>query len=313
MGEGSRLLFVAIPDYSVNLEGATAPVFLPGQFLGRAGLVRNMLWRVRRGESLSLFGGPKLGKTSLLLHLAWQLHEGTLASSDGASVAEYFDLALEADYVRLQARSPNPDEIVLLDNCDSVMNNGSRSFTDITSVHARAIVFAGGRAWNDYQQEEGVGSSVKAIPLAVMLEHEARQIVAQHLSTAHHAWALTNAGTHPFLLRLLLAEYVRAGKECELDLVVHTVKDSIAPFFDRCVAQLRDPLEHQVLDYVVRLGKPVNPKDVGRVVGCSTMKSIVNTLCVVGVISRWIRDEEATLCANSQLFREWYLETRASS
>jgi len=303
---------MTILDCLVNGEGATTPVFLPGQFLGRAGLVRNMLWRVRRGESLSLYGGPKLGKTSLLLHLAWQMNEGASTSSLGELVAEYFDLEVEADCARLQARSPNADAIVLLDNCDSVMNKASRSFTEMTNVQARAIVFAGGRVWKDYQQEEGVGSSVKLIPLSMLLEHEARQVVAQHLSATDQQWALTYAGTHPFLLRLLLAEYVRAGKEGELAQVVHNIKVSLPPFFDRCVAQLRDPLEHQVLDYVVRLRKPVNPKVVAEAVGCSTMKTVANTLCALGVMSRWIRDEEATLFVNSQLLREWYLETKTS-
>jgi hypothetical protein len=30
------------------------------------------------------------------------------------------------------------------------------------------------------------------------------------------------------------------------------------------------------------------------------------------MVGRWIRDEEATLSANSRLFNEWYRETMAS-
>ena len=91
---------------------AAAPVFLPEAFLGREGLVRNMLWRLKRGESLSLCGGPKLGKTSLLLHLAWHLHHDSSSSHSSGPVGEYFDLAVEADCTRLMSRPPTADAIV---------------------------------------------------------------------------------------------------------------------------------------------------------------------------------------------------------
>ncbi len=72
---------------------------------------------------------------------------------------------------------------------------------------------------------------------------------------------------------------------------------------------MRDPLEHKVLSYLIGMAKPVNLKEVALAVGMSTIKPIADALCSLGLASRWIRDEEATLSANSRLFNEWYLET----
>ena len=271
-----------------------------------------MVWRLQRGESLSLYGGPKLGKTSLLLHLAWHLNQSSSFSSAGVPVAEYFDLAVETDCARLRSRSPKAETIVLLDNCDRVSEGAGLSLTEIQGIHSNGIVFAGGRAWREYQCGGGDGPTVKPIPLSVFLEHEARQMINQQLSPTQQALALTYGGTHPYLLNILQGELVGAGPDVQPELVVERVKKSLSPFFEHCLAQLRDPLEHQLLAYLIRIGKPVNPKDVERAMGCANIKSIANTLCHVGLIGRWIRDEEATLSSNSRLLSEWYRESKNS-
>jgi len=271
-----------------------------------------MVWRLQRGESLGLYGGPKLGKTSLLLHLAWHLNQASSSPSASEPAAEYFDLAAETDCARLRFRSPKVETIVLLDNCDKVSEGDGFSLVEIQGVHSKGIVFAGGRAWKESQSGGGDGPTVKPIPLAVFLEHEARQMVNQQLSPAQQAFVLTYGGTHPFLLKILQAELVGAGPDVQPELAVERVKKSLIPFFEHCLAQLRDPLEHQVLAYLIQIGKPVNPKDVERAMGCASIKPIADTLCHVGLIGRWIRDEEATLSANSQLLNEWYRESRNS-
>ena len=83
-------------------------------------------------------------------------------------------------------------------------------------------------------------------------------------------------------------------------------------FFQLCAKQLQDPLEREVLTYLVEVSKPVNPSEVARAVGRPSIKLIADTLCYLGLISRWIRDEEATLLAHSRLFNEWYMETVTS-
>jgi hypothetical protein len=299
-------------DHSFDSIAALAPVFLPGAFHGRKGLVRNMVWRLQRGESLNLYGGPKLGKTSLLLHLAWHLNQASSPSSTSEPVAEYFDLAVETDGARLRSRSPKAETIVLLDNCDRVSEEDGLSLTKIQGIHRKGIVFAGGRNLKESQSGGGDGPTIKPIPLAVFLEHEAREMLKQKLARAQQTLVLTYGGTHPFLLKILQAELVDAGPDVQTELAVERVKKSLIPFFEHCLVQLRDPLEHQVLAYLIQIGKPVNPKDVERAMGCANFKPIVNTLCHVGLVGRWIRDEEATLSANSLLLREWYRESRNS-
>jgi hypothetical protein len=300
------------PDHSFDSIAVTTPVFLPGAFLGRKGLVRNMVWRLQRGELLSLYGGPKLGKTSLLLHLAWHLNKASSSPSASEPAAEYFDLAVQTECARLRSRSPKDDTIVLLDNCDRVSEGDGLSLTEFQGIHSKATVFSGGRAWREYQCGGGDGPTVKPIPLSVFLEHEARQMVNQQLSPVQQTLVLTYGGTHPFLLKILQAELVGAGSDVRSELAIERVKKWLIPFFEHCLAQLRDPLEHQVLAYLIQIGKPVNPKDVERAIGCSNIKPIANTLCHVGLIGRWIRDEEATLSVNSLLLSEWYRESRNS-
>ncbi|HBP88441.1 MAG TPA: hypothetical protein DD706_12170 [Nitrospiraceae bacterium] len=67
-----------------------------------------------------------------------------------------------------------------------------------------------------------------------------------------------------------------------------------------------------MLAYVIKANKPVNPREVARAIGLPTIKPVADTLCGLGLVSRWIRDEEATLSAGSRLFNEWYRETVAS-
>jgi hypothetical protein len=286
-----------------------APVFRPGAFLGREGLVRNVVWRLKRGESLSIFGGPKLGKTSLLHHLAWQLNQGPLPTGSTRPAAVYFDLAVETDCQRLRSHSQNGDAIVLLDNCDSLVEGDNISLLDIKLTQEGASVFAGARAWKECERAGRIAKKLKPIPLAVFLEKEAEQIFGQSLSAPQKACALTYGGTHPFLLKILQAALLCGTKDIPPEQVVEELRRSLFPFFQCCVDQMRDPLEPEVLAFLIGVAKPVNPKEVALAVGMSTIKPIADTLCSLGLISRWIRDEEATLLANSRLFNEWYLET----
>jgi hypothetical protein len=288
------------------------PVFRPGDFKGREGLVRNMLRRLERGESLSLVGGPKLGKTSLLLHLAWQLNHAAPSSKSTGPSALYVDVADEADWKRFHSRPPNPDTILLLDNCDLLIEGKTRSLSDIDLLPGGSTVFAGGRAWREVVGEGNLPHTLKSIPLAVFLEKEAQQLFNPDLSTEQLATVLTYAGTHPYLFKLLQAAFLHEEIHIPTEQIVSEVKKSLSSFFQDCFDQLREPLEHQVLTFVIEADKPVNPREVARAVGLPTIKPVADTLCALGLVARWIRDEEATLSASSRLFNEWYRETLAS-
>ncbi|MDT3776213.1 hypothetical protein PJI16_01395 [Nitrospira sp. MA-1] len=300
-----------IPDQLSSPDPA-APVFRPGAFKGREGFVRNMLRRLERGESLSLVGGPKLGKTSLLLHLAWQLNHRTPSSKSTGPSAVYVDVADEADWKRFHSRPPNPETVLLLDNCDLLVEGKVRSLSDIDLLPGGSTVFAGGRAWREVVRGGDLPHTLKSIPLAVFLEKEAQQLFSPDLSIEQHATVLTYAGTHPYIFKVFQAEILREGNHGRSEQVVNDVKQSLSSFFQDCVNQLREPLEHEVLAYVINSSKPVNPSEVARAVGLPTIKPVADTLCALGLVARWIRDEEATLSASSRLFNEWYRETLAS-
>ena len=289
-----------------------APVFRPGVFKGREGLVRNVLWRLERGESLSLVGGPKLGKTSLLLHLAWQLNHARPSSKSAGPSALYVDVADQADWKRFHSRPPNPDTILLLDNCDQLIEGKTRSLSDIDLLPGGSTVFAGGRAWREVVRGGDLPHNLKLIPLAVFLEKEAQQLFNPDLPAEQHSVILTYAGTHPYIFKVLQAAFRREGLQVPREQIVSEVKRSLSSFFQDCVSQLREPLERQVLTYVLEADKPVNPREVARAIGLPTIKPVADTLCALGLVSRWIRDEEATLSAGSRLFNEWYGETVVS-
>jgi hypothetical protein len=72
-------------------DAADLPVFGATQFTGRTRLAQNLLSRCLRRQSIFLSGGPKLGKTSMLLRLKWLVDQDREASS-APPAAMYLDL-----------------------------------------------------------------------------------------------------------------------------------------------------------------------------------------------------------------------------
>jgi hypothetical protein len=60
----------------------------------------------------------------------------------------------------------------------------------------------------------------------------------------------------------------------------------------------------RVLRYLIERGKPVNPAEAAADTGIDDIKAVADTLVYLGVISRWIRDEEATLFAGCRLLND---------
>jgi hypothetical protein len=285
-----------------------APVFRPGEFKGREGLVQNLLRRLQRGESLSIIGGPKLGKTSLLLHLAWKLNHPVSAHPSTVPPAVYVDVTNEEDWQQFQARLRETNAIFLLDNCDSLVEGQSSVLSTLEHFDKKSVVFAGMRTWRDGTKGVKWNTRLKVIPLAVFLEKEVQQLMSPDLSPDHRNCVLTYAGTHPFLTKTLQAEILQKGPQSRPESAVEAVKLSLSTFFQRCLDQLWDPLEHQVLSLLIEADRPVNPGEVAKRVGRSTIKPVADMLCSMGLIARWIREEEAAIFANSRLFNDWYRE-----
>ena len=211
-----------------------AAVFRPGEFKGREGLIRNVLWRLERGESLSIVGGPKLGKTSLLLHLAWQLNQAGLSAKSTGPSALYVDVTDEADCQRFPSRSQKAHTILLLDNCDSLVEGKTLSLLEIDQFRRGPTVFAGARAWREVMREGGLPHTLKSIPLAVFLVKEAQQIICPDLSPEQQACVITYAGTHPYIIKVLQSAFLRGGPHVRPDQVVKEVKNSLSFFSMLC-------------------------------------------------------------------------------
>ncbi|HIC04653.1 MAG TPA: hypothetical protein EYG58_02190 [Nitrospirales bacterium] len=270
--------------------------------VGRDGMLRNVMWRLGRHESLVVFGGPKLGKSSFLLDLNQRLDRDAMTS-------RYLDLDNADDQEMLLAVVPDPPiGIYLLDNCDALCEKKGTIRDFLSHSSGLRVVMAGGRRWHDEVSVNGWASELRRIPLAVLLDKDARQLVcASHLNEQVES-ILALAGTHPYVLNVLCAQDRDFNADADVAAVWSEVSEMLAPFFLNVVQQLKTPIEHRLLHYLVRLAAPVNPQIAAEALEQTTLKAVADMLSWLGVISRCIRNDEATLFANSALFNLWYVE-----
>ncbi len=274
--------------------------------VGRKGLVRNLLARLERGQSLLLYGGPKLGKTSLLRHLEASLNR------DPEQPAAYLDLDT---YPRLE---PVPSSLpraryLLVDNCDRLSDGEAARFIGSLQRRAgRALVWAGGRPWREFAVTQPAAADLRLhpVPLAVLLPSEARELAGPGLRAEEIDWLLSQGGTHPYYLATLRAELLAARAVASHDVVLKTAINRLQPCFAACLRALFTPTEARVLDHLVRQAAPLNPKTVCQALDLPTVKPEADVLAYLGMISRWNMAEGAVLHVGSGAFVTWYL-TRA--
>jgi hypothetical protein len=254
-------------------------------FIGRQGLVRNLRGRIARGESLAVIGGPKLGKTSLVRTALQGLADHTVLEIDVAA-----DPSPRIDVV--------PGSIVVLDNPESVADSAIESLlARVSAAKPAGIVVTGGPRLRTMLGHSGTlaGVSFRVFPLSVLLDGETRRLIGRDTSAALAAWT----GNHPYLTKLLL-HYMDWGGEGNRRTLEHAVaagRCQWEPFVQRLAAELGEGPERRLLCYLIERGKPVNPILARSDTGIQDMKAVADTLVSLGVISRWIRNEEATLFA----------------
>jgi hypothetical protein len=261
-------------------------------FIGRQGLVRNLRGRIAKGESLAVIGGPKLGKTSLVRTALHGLPDRTVIEVDLGT-----DPSPRIDAV--------PGSIVVLDNLDGVADSAiAPLLARVSAAGPAGVVVTGGRRLRTVLDRSGTlaGVSFRVFPLSVLLDGETRRLIGRDTSASLAAWT----GNHPYLTKLLL--HYGAG---EGDRSPRCLDDAIAlsryqwePLVKRLAADIGEGLESRLLAYLIERGKPVNPSLAQSDTGIRDIKAVADTLAYLGVISRWIRNEEATLFAGCRLLND---------
>jgi hypothetical protein len=237
--------------------------------------------RIACGESLAVIGGPKLGKTSLVRTAMQGLPDRPV---------------LEVDLCA--GRSPRTDEapgaVVFLDNLDAL---GVPAITaliaDVSAAMPAAVVVTGGRRLRTLLGETAILSDVsfRVFPLSVLLDGETRQLVGEAADPGLATWT----GNHPYLTKLFLHyghDAITMGRpQWEL-------------FVRRLAQEIGSGPEYRLLRYLIDCGTPVNPASAQTGADIRDIKAAADTLVYLGAISRWIRNEEATLFAGCRLLND---------
>ena len=286
------------------------PVFGSTEFIGRTRLAQNLFSRCLRRQSILLYGGPKLGKTFMLLHLKWLVDRDREASS-ATPAALYLDLSDMGTRKQLFVGPwPSPAPILLLDNCDHLLkeNRNDQLHEIITGASfAHAAVWAGARAWHDFVLDDSWTAHIRHAPLAVLLQSEAGKLLNARL-TAHQMTAVLSAGgTHPYVLKVL-GHFMLSLPGDPLS-AISTAGEHLVTFFQACRQALRQGAEEALLRHLVQEARPINPREAAVAVRLPSIKSHADALCCLGLISRWNLNEGAMLQANCPIFNDWYLKT----
>jgi len=254
-------------------------------FIGREGLVRNLRARIAKGESLAVIGGPKIGKTSLVRTALNGLSDRTVIEMDlGTDPSARFELV--------------PGSIIVLDNLDAIADSAIKSLlVRVSAARASSIVVTGGRRLRTLlgHFETRAGLSFRLYPLSVLLDGELRQLIGSH----PHVHLATWTGNHPYLTKLFL-HYGDGALEAG--------RSQWEPFVQHLVAEVGEGPERRLLCYLIEQGTPVNPTLAGSDTGIRDIKAVSDTLVYLGAISRWIRNEEATLFAGCRLLNDFIID-----
>jgi hypothetical protein len=188
-----------------------------------------------------------------------------------------------------------PGSIVVLDNLDEVAAPAIAPLLVRLSAEGTAgLVVTGGRRLRTVLGHSGTeaGLTFRLFPLSVLLDGETRRLIGGDTSSSLAAWT----GNHPYLTKLLFhyGDDAVAASRCQWE-----------PFVQRLAADIGEGPERRLLCYLIERGKPVNPTKAQSDTGIRDIKAVADTLVYLGVISRWIRNEEATLFAGCRLLNNY--------
>jgi hypothetical protein len=192
-----------------------------------------------------------------------------------------------------------PGAVVVLDNLDALPDAAANSLlVRVSSADPAGLVVTGGRRLRALLGHSGTLGDVsfRIVPLSVLLDGETRRLIGPHGNAELAAWS----GNHPYVTKLLL----HYGGNAVAD-----GRSQWEPFVRSLLAEIAEGPELRLLRYLIECGKPVNPAQAQAETAIADVKAVADTLVYLGAISRWIRDEEATLFAGCRLLNS-ALQTR---
>lgn len=261
-----------------------------GDFIGRQGLVRNLRGRLANGESVAVIGGPKLGKTSLVR-----------SALEGLPDLRVIEVDLRAE------PSPSRDEmsgaILVLDNLDHLpVEEIDALLLLVSTACPRNLILSGGHRLRMFLDQSAPlpQVTIRLYPLSVLLDGELRQLVGSRDPAPIAMWT----GNHPYLTKLFL-HYGNAA--------LSEGRQQWEPFLQHLAQDIGTGVERRLLDYLIDRAQPVNPTKAGVETGIRDIKTVADRLVYLGAISRWIRQDEATLFAGCRLLNTFMTDRQVTS
>jgi hypothetical protein len=253
-----------------------------GDFIGRQGLLRNLRGRIAKGESVAVIGGPKLGKTSLVR-----------SALEGLPACKVIEIDLrETPSITWEGLS---GAMLILDNLDDLSAPDTDALlARVLTTQPRNLVLTGSSRLRAclHQPATLPGIPIRLYPLSVLLDGELGQLVGHGPARSIAMWT----GNHPYLAKLFL----HYG-----DTALSEGRQQWEPFVRQWVNEIGEGAERRLLDYLIDYGQPVNPTKAGTETTIKHIKTVADRLVYMGAISRWIRNDEATLFAGCRLLNHF--------
>jgi hypothetical protein len=308
------------------------PASGPDRFLGRTQSLATLTRWLRGGDSVSVIGGAKMGKSSLLGEAARRLGSaavlvGAAEITAGSGAVREIAAAIEASGSPAGERS-----FLLVDDAGKLADpSRRRSLDELAILGAEgiggrrvSICLAGSRRWRDAALDPGCPLSVRGVrlrslPLAPWDRRSVGDLLrrlAPDATSADIGRLIGLSGNHPFLLKGLLSRW--PDLERALTSFAVDFEEAFASWSEEMSPDQADAVGEAAVDarplfrYLAQRGSPVGFDGARRALGRKDLKREADVLRLLGVIDRRLHGEEATavLHASCGLFNGWYLEHR---
>ena len=266
------------------------------RYLGRQGVVRNLRDHLVDGTSAILYGGPGMGKTTMLQQTAAVLFK------EAAPVLVDLHTDKPGDPARRMPGGRDP-VVLLLDGCEVLLPDPAVFLKRIvlgsvpSGRNIRGIVWAGGMAWGEWAMthRSEFGGPVRLYPLVVLPPKESRPFLKSRLPEEMPSTEIERllelAGGHPYLLSRVLGE---ADLECDA-------------FFSE-LWKTAGPKERDLLNELFEAGSWVSLEDLKIKSGGRFPKKVLDRLASLGLIIRTLVDGAAAVKIVSPLLGNWVIK-----